>query len=50
MVADRFEDEPIVPFDELVDTAFEKYLEDMEDEEGTPMNRKDFKEWYIGAW
>jgi hypothetical protein len=50
MIEDRFFEPETIPFDELLEDEYEKYLKDMEDEEGEPLSFNDFKDWYIGAW
>lgn len=46
MIADRFDEPKTVPFDELVQNAYEEYLEHFDYNEGEPMNYDDFEEYW----
>lgn len=50
MVEDRFFEPQTIPFDELLESEYEKYLEDMSGKGEEILNFEDFREWYIGAW
>lgn len=47
MIADRFDEPKTVPFDELVQNAYEEYLEHFNTEEdGEPMSYEEFEEYW----
>jgi hypothetical protein len=45
MVEDRFYDNS-VPFDDLCEEAYDKYLEKMQDEDGKVMSYEEFEDYY----
>ncbi len=46
MVEDRFYDPEVKDIEEQTEEAYEKYLEDMELEDGKPMSQDEFIDWY----
>lgn len=46
MIKDRFDELKTVPFDELVQNAYEEYLEHFNPEDGEPMNYGEFEDYW----
>lgn len=49
MLEDRFYEPDTVPFDDLCGDAYEKYLENF-DEDGEPMTYEQYEEYYWGRY